>query len=642
MPACDAAHDQPGGDLLTLAAAGERGVVDLGDLGVGDPPLLGFLPDRVGILDRGPRLLVDGGDRGLHRPVLPGGDRETGPGTARVGHHGMGEKRRVTARHDESAVVPGAGALGYVHTAGHEPGRTAGRIGRPLAQQGAADERRSGGGGDRAEQRVQSLDPVVAIPGTLLGVAVGAFHGVVDVDEADLIGPGQQRGVPGQACQQPPRYRRQLQHVPEGEGPQERSAGGGGTDSAEEAVHAPMAQQVHVVDAVGPGDHPRHQRADLHRGVAPARLGQCHMLTDQLGQTGPISQRHHRHQAHGRHQIILIEPAGNRARSVGELHLADVLPVQRNGAFDSTIIAVQEGICSLRRSPGHTRRRWIQAQIASSQQSIIGLATRANLTPVFETLDATLCRYNGVNTIIGDFAKQMGWAPLLRGYSAPPGFRYDNYLNRLPGRPSARRVALVHHSGDLQSSLVGVEALTAPDLDDGDESELGQELAATVVEPWRSAPSKVRDALLRRLRSLDSEVPGFIVGGWTEIDRPGPVASSVIAHCAAEIVSRTLRALAPDPEVVAWVAAHLPRQQGLLTDRGDPTRQARVRYAVRDRPGRDRRLVEAQIVALSKLMGETYGVQQPVKHENPVAIHTAELYLMSAEAAVAMLLSQTD
>jgi len=282
------------------------------------------------------------------------------------------------------------------------------------------------------------------------------------------------------------------------------------------------------------------------------------------------------------------------------------------------------------------------AQIASSQQSIIGLATRANLTPVFETLDATLCRYSGANAIIGDFAKQMGWAPLLRGYSAPPGFRYDNYLNRLPGRPSARRVALVHHSGDLQSSLVGVEALTAPDLDDGDESELGQELAATVVEPWRSAPSKVRDALLRRLRSLDSEVPGFIVGGWTEIDRPGPVASSVIAHCAAEIVSRTLRALAPDPEVVAWVAAHHPRQQGLLTDRGDPTRQARVRYAVRDRPGRDRRLVEAQIVALSKLMGETYGVQQPVKHENPVPIHTAELYLMSAEAAVAMLLSQTD
>lgn len=31
---------------------------------------------------------------------------------------------------------------------------------------------------------------------------------------------------------------------------------------------------------------------------------------------------------------------------VGELHLADAPPAQRNDALDSTIIAVQEGICS--------------------------------------------------------------------------------------------------------------------------------------------------------------------------------------------------------------------------------------------------------------------------------------------------------
>jgi len=130
-----------------------------------------------------------------------------------------------------------------------------------------------------------------------------------------------------------------------------------------------VAQQVQVIDAVGAGDHPRDQRADLDRGVAPAGFGQGHMLTDQIGQPGPISQGHHRHQPDGGHQIVLIEPAGNRVRSVGELHLADALPEQRNGAFDSTIIAGQEGICSLRHPPKHPVNRWIQVQLRRQQRA---------------------------------------------------------------------------------------------------------------------------------------------------------------------------------------------------------------------------------------------------------------------------------
>ena len=47
LQAFDAAHDQPGGDVLGRGPAGERGVVDLGDLRVGDPPLLGLVEDGV-------------------------------------------------------------------------------------------------------------------------------------------------------------------------------------------------------------------------------------------------------------------------------------------------------------------------------------------------------------------------------------------------------------------------------------------------------------------------------------------------------------------------------------------------------------------------------------------------------------------
>jgi len=101
LQACDAAHDQPGGDMLSRGPAGERGVVDLGDLRVGDPPLLGLVEDGVKVLDWGPRLGVDGGDRGLHRPVLPGGDRETGPArptAATTAGESNAESARITTR----------------------------------------------------------------------------------------------------------------------------------------------------------------------------------------------------------------------------------------------------------------------------------------------------------------------------------------------------------------------------------------------------------------------------------------------------------------------------------------------------------------------------------------------------------------
>jgi hypothetical protein len=46
-----------------LAPSGERGVGDFGDLGVGDPPLLVLVPDRVRVADRGPGVLADPADR---------------------------------------------------------------------------------------------------------------------------------------------------------------------------------------------------------------------------------------------------------------------------------------------------------------------------------------------------------------------------------------------------------------------------------------------------------------------------------------------------------------------------------------------------------------------------------------------------
>ncbi|WP_380160921.1 hypothetical protein [Kineococcus sp. R86509] len=45
--------------MLDLTAAGEGGALDLGDLGVGHPPLILLVPDLLHVLDADPLLLED-------------------------------------------------------------------------------------------------------------------------------------------------------------------------------------------------------------------------------------------------------------------------------------------------------------------------------------------------------------------------------------------------------------------------------------------------------------------------------------------------------------------------------------------------------------------------------------------------------
>jgi hypothetical protein len=123
VKSADAAHDEPGGDVLVLASAGERGVGDLGDFGIADEALLSLVPDRVGIAARGPRVLLDSADRGVEVPVVPGGDGEPGPTS-------------LTPCDDVVAVVGGVRAQDLPPLLGSIPLdtrlRTAGDAGVPL------------------------------------------------------------------------------------------------------------------------------------------------------------------------------------------------------------------------------------------------------------------------------------------------------------------------------------------------------------------------------------------------------------------------------------------------------------------------------------------------------------------------------
>jgi hypothetical protein len=82
--------------------------------------------------------------------------------------------------------------------------------------------RRGAGRGGGGQQRIESADPGVAEPGTLLGIAVDLDDGVVDVDQNTLGVDArllQKRRLVREPGQEPRCHRVELADVTEGEGP---------------------------------------------------------------------------------------------------------------------------------------------------------------------------------------------------------------------------------------------------------------------------------------------------------------------------------------------------------------------------------------------------------------------------------------
>ena len=216
---------------------------------------------------------------------------------------------------------------------GDEPVRALRAVGLPAAEPDAGDQRNRAGSADDAEQRVQALDAAVAAASALLGIAVGRFHGVVDVDVRQRVGAGQQRRLPAQVDQQPGRDRVELPDMPKHEGPQERPQRRRGVDTGEQPAHRAVPQQRHVLDRVGAGDHARDQRRDLQSGVPAAGLPDPHVLSDQRLQPGPLRELKDRREASARHEVGVIE---NHRVGVRDSHLPDAFPLVLNRSLDKT------------------------------------------------------------------------------------------------------------------------------------------------------------------------------------------------------------------------------------------------------------------------------------------------------------------
>ena len=308
VQALDPAHDQPRGDVLASGSAGERGELDLGYLGIGDQPLLVFVPDRVRVADRRPPRLGNRRDRPPHRGIHPRSDREPGPMPHRRGGHVMVVVRGVGAQdHQTSSTRIDTGPRGGDQRVGDQASGTTTGVARAFPQPGRRDHRRRRRRGDRRDQRVDALHPGVAVPGSLLGVAVGRADRVIDVEERDHVPGRQQRTTLRQALQQRRGDRIELTHMAEGKTAKESAQRRRRPHPAEQPAHRAVPQQVHIVDAVRPGDHPGDQRRHLQMRVHPTRLAQRQRLPGQPGQPARLGQLDHRHQPGTRHQSRVIE-----------------------------------------------------------------------------------------------------------------------------------------------------------------------------------------------------------------------------------------------------------------------------------------------------------------------------------------------
>jgi hypothetical protein len=105
--------------------------------------------------------------------------------------------------------------------------------------------------------------------------------------------------------------------------------------------------------------------------------------------------------------------------------LADALPEQRNGAFVSTIIAGQEGICLSRPPHGHPISRWIQAQESGTVIGDRGLHRSADHATM---LSGLACKFVG------------GWSGIVE---VEAGGAVESFFGGAGGVPSGQDLVLV-------------------------------------------------------------------------------------------------------------------------------------------------------------------------------------------------------
>jgi len=220
--------------------------------------------------------------------------------------------------------------------------RAADTVGASFAEPHRGKDRLAPRGAHRSDQRVEPFHPGIAATRSLLGVAVGLTHRVIDIDISQPVRTGEQRSLPGQRREQPGVHRVELPNVSESERAQERPQRRRCPDPTEQPLHRAVAQQVQVIDTVRASDHPRDDRRHFHLREHPTRpAGEPDMLTHQLVQAGAFRHPQDREQTRARHKTRIIK---HRDDFMADSHLPGALQFSRKDPSTRSILLQPQGI----------------------------------------------------------------------------------------------------------------------------------------------------------------------------------------------------------------------------------------------------------------------------------------------------------
>jgi hypothetical protein len=280
------------------------------------------------------------------------------------------------------------------------------------------------------------------------------------------------------------------------------------------------------------------------------------------------------------------------------------------------------------------------SSLAGWQQSMLGARSATALAsmsallgdPSTRTLLADLARTSSLTARLASAAASSITRTPHQWPSQLPAIRLGAYLRGLRPESPERDLLIGVSAGSSVSALLTVDVLSHEHDDDAREhtAELFED---DVAESWLSGPAQARADLLEALDQLGEDLPDLLIGAWEDVARAGAAAAVKISTCAVEVLERTLRALAPDGDVLSWHA-----QGGRSSDElsnGRPTHACRVRYLLRaPAHAKHRQLIPAQVESIVVVVNELRGVFQGGKHASSGDVSVLRGCLMSVEAVL--------
>lgn len=315
--------------------------------------------------------------------------------------------------------------------------------------------------------------------------------------------------------------------------------------------------------------------------------------------------------------------------TVAQMRLADlVIP---EGFLKRPELQFTAGIANMMGADGNLVA-WRQGLLL---QGAVAEAVRSWQAKPFEELKAVwateISKMASIATAFSESAVLGATGNLTAAFAAGPSRQLRGYLIDLPSPPTTHQLALGAHASRSVAAFAGYDAASI----DGVRAQTVERVESDVVSPWIEGPRPAREELMRRLEEIDHELPDLLAGAWEEVGRAGPGAVVKLTSCAAEVVERVLRALAPNDEVLEW-HRRAARPKSDLDENGRPTYAARVRYVLEGK--REQRLVVAQVDAVVGQVAPLRSLFQGGKHASAGSITSFRTHLVSLEALLLQLL----